>query len=182
MPDGFFELYYGLNLDKKCPVAYAIHRYSRDYTFAEVRDEFSGQLAGSSEAKAAWDQFDLLDGIVLFSGRNTDSGKSAFVVMTDQVAEKPFVKFGAVLAYAARRVDNLIIGHPELNEIPRNDPILSDTQLKVLRLQIDHPELSHKDMADKLGMSVKTLLSHHKRIAKKNNVSSFASAVAISLK
>jgi len=69
-----------------------------------------------------------------------------------------------------------------LTHVPRENPALSEMQTKILQMQIDHPELSNSEMALALGLSPKTLHAHHKKIAKKNGVTTFAGAVIKRLK
>ncbi|NQU57685.1 MAG: hypothetical protein HQ513_10650 [Rhodospirillales bacterium] len=177
LPAGFLEHYYGLFLYRNCPVAHAIHRWRRDYTFAEVREANLSTRCEVTDAKKVWDSFDLKDGVVLLTGRENETGKSACILTCAGPAEPLFARFGPLLALAARRLDILLTDHSEIQEVTRSDPELSKTQELVLRIQIDNPNLTYDQMAASLGMSVRALQAHHKRIAKKHNVSSFTSAV-----
>ncbi len=176
LAQGFFEHYYAAQLYKCCPVALAIHRWSRDYTFSQARSEF---LVGDERAQRAaslWLQFGIRDGVVLFTGAN--ASKSAVILMSDDIVEERFANFCGVMAYGARRLtQKLEPGNKLLARMNRDDPHLSSTQNKILRLQVDHPELSNVEMAQRLGMSPKTLQSHHKKIAQKTGVTTFTGAV-----
>ncbi len=173
---GFFEHYYAAQLYKWCPVALAIHNWSRDYTFTEARKEF---LVGDEKARrveSVWRQFGINDGIVMFTGENKI--RSSVVIMSNKPVGEKFTRLGGVLAYAARRLaSQLPPGHELLSQMSREDPDMSAMQNKILQLQIDRPDLSNIEMAQRLGMSPKTLHSHHKKIAKKTGVTTFAGAV-----
>ncbi|MCP5073705.1 MAG: hypothetical protein GY947_10485 [Rhodobacteraceae bacterium] len=173
---GFFEHYYAAQLYKCCPIALAIHRWSRDYTFAEARCEFLVGDEKANRAKSLWQQFGIQDGVVLFTGAN--NLKSAVVLMSDKAVAEQFDKLGGAMAYGARCLTRqLEPGNKLLSGMNRDDPHLSSTQNKILRLQVDHPELSNVEMAQRLGMSPKTLQSHHKKIAQKTGVTTFTGAV-----
>lgn len=176
LPAGFLEHYYATQIYKWCPIARAIHQWRRDYTFAEAR---SAILVGDPRAERAerlWSNFGMKDGVILFSGRQLL--RSATILTAKSPTEPLFNKHGPMLAYAARCLDRILhIGNNHLTRITRDDPKLSETQERILQMQIEHPELTMSEMAELLGMSVKTLRSHHEKIAKKTNVSNFAGAV-----
>ena len=174
--EGFFELYYGLQLYKVCPVAHAIHHWTRDYTFAEARAEFGAMHPDAYRVEKLYQQFGMADGIVCFTG--TNKLRSAVILTTAGPAAPLMEERGGLLALAARRLtDQLVPGHEVLQTISRDDPRLSKLQNRILQMQIDNPELSNQDMARALGMSPKTLHAHHKKIAKKTGVTTFAGAV-----
>lgn len=176
MPAGFLEHYYATQLYKWCPVARAIHQWRRDYTFAEAREAILVGDRRAEQAERLFSSFGIKDGIVLFTGRN--ALRSATILMARNPVEPTFSRHGPMLAYAARCLDRILhSGSTTLTRISRDDPRLSETQERILQMQIDHPELTMAEMAELLGMSVKTLRSHHEKIAKKTNVSNFAGAV-----
>ncbi len=173
---GFLEHYYASQLYKSCPVARTIHQWRRSYTFLEARNSV---LRGNVQAKMAenlWSQFGMHDGIIVFSGRH--SLKSAMVLTTDCPAEELYARYSGILTFVADKLDKqLYPGHDLLKQISRQDIKLSPIQQKILKLQINHPELTNSIMAEMLGISVNTLLSHHKKIAKKEGVTTFTGAV-----
>ena len=176
MPPGFLEHYYATQLYKWCPVARAIHQWRRDYTFAEARAAILVGDPRAEKAERLFSNFGISDGVVLFSGRN--SLRSATVLMSRLPVEQTFTTYGPMLAYAARCLERILhSGNATLERITRDDPRLSETQERILQMQIEHPEFTMAEMAELLGMSVKTLRSHHEKIAKKTNVSNFAGAV-----
>lgn len=176
LPPGFLEHYYAAQIYKWCPVARAIHQWRRDYTFTEAR---AAILVGDPRAETArrlWSSFGMKDGIILFSGRQTL--RSATILTSHAATETLFKQYAPMLAYAARCLDRILhTGNTTLTRITRDDPRLSETQERILQMQIEHPELTMAEMAELLCMSVKTLRSHHEKIARKTNVSNFAGAV-----
>lgn len=181
LPSGFLEHYYGAQLYKWCPVAHAIHQWHRSYTFAEARNEILSGNENATRATNLWRQFGIEDGIIVFSGRQ--ELKSAMIVTTVGVVEERYKKYSKILAYLAALLDEkLPQGHSLLSEMSRGDPLLSETQNKILQLQIDHPTDSNIEMANRLGISPKTLAAHHKKIAKKAGVTTFTGAVVKNLK
>ncbi|WP_085905745.1 helix-turn-helix transcriptional regulator [Kiloniella majae] len=173
---GFQEHYYAAQVYRFCPVARAIHQWHRSYTFAEARRTI---LVGSAEAKVAdnlWKLFGMEDGVVVFSGRS--NLKSALILTTDCPVEELYQKHSGILALAADKLDRqLCPGHTLLRQLSRENITLSPIQQKILRLQINQPELSNAAMAEMLGISVNTLFSHHKKIAKKEGVTTFTGAI-----
>ncbi|WP_085899401.1 helix-turn-helix transcriptional regulator [Kiloniella majae] len=173
---GFQEHYYAAQVYRFCPVARAIHQWHRSYTFAEARRTI---LVGSAEAKVAdnlWKLFGMEDGVVVFSGRS--NLKSALILTTDCPVEELYQKHSGILALAADKLDRqLCSGHTLLRQLSRENITLSPIQQKILRLQINQPELSNAAMAEMLGISVNTLFSHHKKIAKKEGVTTFTGAI-----
>lgn len=176
LPEGFLEIYYGAQVYKDCPVARAVHSFTRDYTFTEARAAFTGGMPEAERANKLFEQFDLNDGVVLFTG--TNKMRSAVILTTEKVADPLMREFGGLLALGARQLaQQLHPRHDLLSRISRDDPKMSNLQNKILQMQIDHPEMSNQEMANALNMSPKTLHAHHKKIAKKNGVTTFAGAV-----
>jgi len=196
LAEGFHELYYASQVYRACPVARAIHQghsyvsqihrfcpvakaarqWHRSYTFAEARNVISTNDNKAEVAGNLWKLFGMVDGVVLFSGRN--HLKSALVLTTDRPVEELYQKYSGVLALAADKLDKqLYPGHTLLRQLSRENITLSPIQQKILKLQINHPELSNAAMAEMLGISVNTLFSHHKKIAKKEGVTTFTGAI-----
>ncbi|WP_120497441.1 hypothetical protein [Kiloniella sp. EL199] len=196
LAEGFHELYYASQVYRSCPVARAIHQkdshvskvhrfcpvakvagqWNRSYTFAEARDGMSTNRNEAEIADNLWKLFGMEDGVVLFSGRN--NLKSAMILTTDRSVEELYQKYSGVLALAADKLDRqLCPGHTLLRQLSRENIKLSPIQQKILKLQINQPELSNAAMAEKLGISVNTLFSHHKKIAKKEGVTTFTGAI-----
>lgn len=179
--EGFLEHYYGAQLDQYCPIAKAIHSWSRSYTFAEARAGATGDSEKASRVESLFRQFGMVDGVVLLTGKN--NLRSSVILTSAQPIKQVFDEFGGVLYFAADKLTNqLHSGHSMLTHVPRENPALSEMQTKILQMQIDHPELSNSEMALALGLSPKTLHAHHKKIAKKNGVTTFAGAVIKRLK
>ncbi|KLN61786.1 hypothetical protein WH96_05700 [Kiloniella spongiae] len=176
LAEGFQEHYYAAQIYRFCPVARAIHQWHRNYTFAEARRSI---LVGNEQAKLAdslWKFFGMEDGVVVFSGRC--NLKSALILTTDRPVEELYQKYSGVLALAADKLDKqLYPGHTLLRQLSRENITLSPIQQKILKLQINQPELSNAAMAEMLGISVNTLFSHHKKIAKKEGVTTFTGAI-----
>ena len=176
LAEGFLEHYYAAQLYKWCPVARAIHTWSRDYTFNEARRELRADHPNALRCENLYRQFGMDDGVVVFTG--TNKLRSAVILTTSGSADRHLSLLGGVLAYGARVLTNqLTPGHRLLTQISRDDPGMSAIQNKILQMQIDHPEMSNHEMAEALGLSPKTLHSHHKKIAKKTGVTTFAGAV-----
>ncbi len=179
--EGFLEHYYGAQLDQYCPIAKAIHSWSRSYTFAEARAGANGDQENATRVESLFRQFGMVDGVVLLTGKN--ALRSSVILTSAQPAQKIFNDYGGVLYFAADKLTKqLHSGHSLLTHVPRENPVLSEMQSKILQMQIDHPELSNSEMASALGLSPKTLHAHHKKIAKKNGVTTFAGAVIKRLK
>jgi DNA-binding CsgD family transcriptional regulator len=178
---GFLEHYYGAQLDQYCPIAKAIHSWSRSYTFAEARAASNGDQQNAARVESLFRQFGMVDGVVLLTGQN--SLRSSVILTSATPTQVLFEEFGGVLYFAADKLTRQLYGdHPLLTHVPRENPVLSEMQTKILQMQIDHPELSNSEMASALGLSPKTLHAHHKKIAKKNGVTTFAGAVIKRLK
>lgn len=176
LPQGFLEHYYAAQIYKWCPVARAIHQWRRDYTFTEARAAILVGDPRAERARRLWANFGMEDGIILFSERQ--SLRSATILTAKSPTEEMLSRHGPMLAYAARCLERILhSGNATLERITRDDPRLSETQERILQMQIEHPEFTMAEMAELLGMSVKTLRSHHEKIAKKTNVSNFAGAV-----
>ncbi len=174
--EGFLEHYYGAELDQFCPIAKAIHSWSRSYTFAEAREQVHSDCANASRVESLFRQFGMEDGVVLLTGQNTL--RSSVILTSAHSTKGLFEELGGLLYFAADKLTRqLHQDHPLLTHVPRKNPELSEMQSKILQMQIDHPELSKAEMALSLGLSVKTLHAHHKKIAKKNGVTTFAGAV-----
>jgi DNA-binding CsgD family transcriptional regulator len=179
--EGFLEHYYGAQLDQHCPIAKAIHSWSRSYTFAEARAGSNGDQENAARVESLFRQFGMVDGVVLLTGQN--NLRSSVILTSATPTQKLFEEFGGVLYFAADKLTRqLNSDHPLLTHVPRENPVLSEMQTKILQMQIDHPELSNSEMANALGLSPKTLHAHHKKIAKKNGVTTFAGAVIKRLK
>lgn len=178
IPRGFLELYYGEELDRVCPVARAIHSWTRSYTFSEARRELANPANRAVEERIErlFASFDLNDGVVVLTG--SQSARSSVILTSESPCDARYEELGGVLQFAAHKLDRLLVsGHPVLGLVPRNPPKLSEVQAKILKMQIDNPEMSSAEMARALGMSPKTLQAHHKKIAKKTGVTSFTGAV-----
>ena len=174
--EGFIEHYYGAQLDQYCPIAKAIHSWSRSYTFAEARAAASSDQENAARVESLFRQFGMVDGVVLLTGQN--SLRSSVILTSAEPAKQIYSEYGGVLYFAADKLTKqLHSGHPLLTHVPRKNPALSEMQTKILQMQIDHPELSNSEMATALGLSPKTLHAHHKKIAKKHGVTTFAGAV-----
>lgn len=181
MANGFLEHYYGAQLDQYCPIAKAIHSWTRSYTFAEARAGSNSDAENAARVESLFQQFGMVDGVVLLTGKN--SLRSSVILTSAQPTQKLFEEFGGVLYFAADKLtQQLHSAHDLLTHVPRENPVLSEMQAKILQMQIDHPELSNSEMATALGLSPKTLHAHHKKIAKKNGVTTFAGAVIKTLK
>ncbi|WGI22946.1 hypothetical protein [Amylibacter sp. IMCC11727] len=181
MANGFLEHYYGAQLDQYCPIAKAIHSWTRSYTFAEARAGSNSDVQNASRVESLFQQFGMVDGVVLLTGKN--SLRSSVILTSAHPTQKLFEELGGVLYLAADKLtQQLHSAHKLLTHVPRENPVLSEMQAKILQMQIDHPELSNSEMATALGLSPKTLHAHHKKIAKKNGVTTFAGAVIKTLK
>lgn len=174
MPKGFLEHYYDVQADRFCPLAVAIRRRWQDFTFSEARRQLSGLHA--ADAERVWQAFGVTDGAVVFGGRGQNV--SALILTSDKSVESAFMRFRAELSIAAVRMDELLRDQPGLNRIARDFVNLSDKQLAVLRIQIDHPELSFLEQAKLLEISPRMLEKRHKQIAERFGVTSFTAAVA----
>ncbi len=174
MPDGFLEHYYGIQADRFCPVAVAIRRRWQNFTFSEARGTLTGPYA--NDATRVWEAFGVKDGTVIFGGRGQNV--SALILTSDKSVDSLFMQFRAELSIAAVRMDELLRGHPGLTRTARDFINLSDKQMEVLRIQIDHPELSFQEQAKLLDISPRMLEKRHQQIAKRFGVSSFTAAVA----
>jgi len=176
MAKGFLEHYYGAQLDQYCPIAKAIHSWSRCYTFEDARANANGDPENAARVDSLFRQFGMVDGVVLLTGKN--NLRSSVILTSAQPTQKIFDDLGGVLYFAADKLTKqLHSAHPLLTHVPRENPALSEMQTKILQMQIDHPELSNSEMAAALNLSPKTLHAHHKKIAKKNGVTTFAGAV-----
>lgn len=179
--DGFLEHYYGAQLDQFCPIAKAIHSWSRSYTFTQARSQAGADTENAQRVESVFQQFGMNDGVVLLTGPN--HLRSSVILTSATPVQETFDQLGGILYFAADKLTRqLRPGHPLLTHVPRENPTLSDMQAKILQMQIDHPELSKNEMALALGLSPKTLHAHHKKIAKKNGVTTFAGAVIKKLK
>ncbi|MDR6264058.1 MULTISPECIES: winged helix-turn-helix domain-containing protein [Rhodobacterales] len=179
--DGFLEHYYGAQLDQYCPIAKAIHSWSRSYTFTQARSQAGPETEQTKRVESVFQQFGMNDGAVLLTGPN--HLRSSVILTSESPVQETFDQLGGILYFAADKLTRqLRPGHPLLTHVPRENPTLSDMQAKILQMQIDHPELSKNEMALALGLSPKTLHAHHKKIAKKNGVTTFAGAVIKKLK
>lgn len=179
--DGFLEHYYGAQLDQYCPIAKAIHSWSRSYTFSQARSQAGPDAEHTQRVESVFQQFGMNDGVVLLTGPN--HLRSSVILTSATPVQETFDQLGGILYFAADKLTRqLRPGHPLLTHVPRENPLLSDMQAKILQMQIDHPELSKNEMALALGLSPKTLHAHHKKIAKKNGVTTFAGAVIKKLK
>ncbi|MEM6617920.1 MAG: hypothetical protein AAF631_01295 [Pseudomonadota bacterium] len=180
---GFLEHYYGAELDQHCPIAKAIHTWSRNYTFGEARRQLTASLdrGNANRVVRLFSRFGMEDGVVLLTGTNTN--RSSVILTSARPCQDVFDQFGGVLAFAAHRLtDQLPSGHDLLTPVPRKQPQLSEMQSRILQMQIDNPEMSNGEIAMALGMSPKTLHTHHKKIAKKTGVTTFAGAVIKQMK
>ncbi|WP_421781987.1 hypothetical protein [Kiloniella litopenaei] len=176
LAEGFQEHYYAAQIYRFCPVARAIHQWHRSYTFAEARNAISVGREQAAVAGNLWKFFGMGDGVVVFSGRS--NLKSALILTTEGPVENLYSEYSGVLALAADKLDQqLYPGHPLLRQLSRENITLSPIQQKILKLQINHPELSNAAMAETLGISVNTLFAHHKKIAKKEGVTTFTGAI-----
>ncbi|WP_417431994.1 hypothetical protein [Kiloniella sp.] len=176
LAEGFQEHYYAAQIYRFCPVAKAIHQWCRSYTFAEARDTISIDPEQAVIAENLWSFFGMDDGVVIFSGRY--NLKSALILTTEGPVESLYRKYAGLLALAAEKLDQqLYPGHASLRQLSRDNITLSPIQQKILKLQINHPELSNAAMAETLGISVNTLFAHHKKIAKKEGVTTFTGAI-----
>lgn len=174
--EGFLEHYYGAQLDQHCPIAKAIHSWTRNYTFAEARAQVSSDNEHAPRVEKLFRQFGMVDGVVLLTGQN--QMRSSVILTSAHPTQTLFEQFGGILFFAADKLTKQLHSqHPFLTHVPRKNPALSEMQTKILQMQIDHPELSNSEMALALGLSPKTLHAHHKKIAKKNGVTTFAGAV-----
>lgn len=179
--EGFLEHYYGAQLDQHCPIAKAIHTWSRSYTFTQARSQPGADTENAQRVERLFQQFGMQDGVVLLTGPN--NLRSSVILTSSGPVDKEFEMFGGMLYFAADKLTRQLgPGHPLLTHVPRENPTLSEMQTKILQMQIDHPELSKNEMALALGLSPKTLHAHHKKIAKKNGVTTFAGAVIKKLK
>jgi DNA-binding CsgD family transcriptional regulator len=179
--EGFLEHYYGAQLDQYCPIAKAIHTWSRCYTFEEARAHAGKELENARRIESLFTQFGMVDGVVLLTGKN--ALRSSVILTSAQPTDGLFRELGGLLYFAADKLTRqLPPGHALLTHVPRKNPELSEMQAKILQMQIDHPELSNAQMGLALGLSPKTLHAHHKKIAKKNGVTTFAGAVIKRLK
>lgn len=179
--DGFLEHYYGAQLDQYCPIAKAIHSWSRSYTFSQARSQAGPETEHTKRVESVFQQFGMNDGVVLLTGPN--HLRSSVILTSESPVQETFDQLGGILYFAADKLTRqLRPGHPLLTHVPRENPTLSEMQAKILQMQIDHPELSKNEMALALGLSPKTLHAHHKKIAKKNGVTTFAGAVIKKLK
>ncbi|MEM7438342.1 MAG: hypothetical protein AAF393_01995 [Pseudomonadota bacterium] len=176
--EGFLEHYYGTALDQHCAVAKAIHTWTRDYSFREVREQLRPSLDPEKSIRAnnLFSQFGMEDGVVLLTGSNLT--RSAVILSSATPCGNRFAELGGLLAFAAHRLtEQLPVGHDLLTPVPREHQPLSEMQSRILQMQIDNPAWSNAEMATALGMSPKTLHAHHKKIAKKNGVTTFTGAV-----
>lgn len=179
--EGFLEHYYGAQLDQYCPIAKAIHSWSRSYTFAEARAAAHTDPENAARVESLFRQFGMVDGVVMLTGQNTL--RSSVILTSAKPTQQLFNELGGVLYFAADKITKQLDSkNPLLTHVPRENPVLSEMQTKILQMQIDHPELSNSEMATALGLSPKTLHAHHKKIAKKNGVTTFAGAVIKRLK
>lgn len=177
MPSGFLAHYYGIQADRFCPVAVAIRRRWQTFTFREARELLISPYA--EETRRVWSAFGIEDGAVVFGGRG--AGVSALILCADKPVESTFLRFRAALSLAAVRMDELLRRHPGLTAIERDFIRLTEKQLAVLRVQIDHPELSFAEQAELLAISPRMLEKRHRQIADRFGVSSFTAAVAKAL-
>lgn len=177
MPSGFLAHYYGIQADRFCPVAVAIRRRWQTFTFRDARAMLTAPYA--EETRRVWSAFGIEDGAVIFGGRGPSV--SALILCGERPAESTFLRFRAALSLAAVRMDELLRDHPGLPEIQREFIRLSEKQLAVLRVQIDHPELRFGEQADLLAISPRMLEKRHRQIAERFGVSSFTAAVAKAL-
>lgn len=175
MPEGFLEHYYGTQADRFCPIAVAIRRRWQNFTFREARKAL-GNGPYVDDTVRVWEAFGVRDGAVIFGGRG--SNVSALILAADRSVEASFLRFRAELSIAAVRMDELLRNHPGLTRIDREFTKLSDKQLDVLRIQIDHPELTFTQQAELLKISPRMLDKRHQQIAKRFGVTSFTAAVA----
>jgi DNA-binding CsgD family transcriptional regulator len=175
MPDGFLAHYYGIDADQHCAVARAIHSNWRSFTFKEARDAF-GDTDQARQAEQVWRAFGVHDGIIIMSGR---AGRMSATILTSALPAEPlFQTYGAALAFAASRLDEILVAKTDVPKISRTLLQLTEKQLEVLRMQIANPTLSFLDQAKRLGISPRMLAKRHQQIAERFGVSSFAGAVA----
>lgn len=179
--DDFFDHYYVGQKYRHCQIAKVVHLWRRDFTFVEAREAFPSSDPHVAEAEALWKSAKMEDGFICLAGR--PSIPCALAVTKASEVEPYYQKYANVVAYAVRRLDKLLpTGHELLGQMQRTDPEFSETQKKILQLQIDYPEESSAEIATRLGISPKTLISHQKKIAKKAGVTSFTGAVIQRLK
>lgn len=178
LPAGFLEHYYGTKLDLHCPIARAVHSWTRSFTFTEARAVLRRAVDQDMARKVEhlFQSFGIEDGVVLFTGSHTQ--RSSVILTCSKPCTEQFDDFCGLLHLAAHRLtQQLPTGHKLLSRVPREHPNLSTLQTRILEMQIQKPELSSSEMAQALGMSPKTLHAHHKKIAKKTGVTTFAGAV-----
>lgn len=175
-PKGFLEHYYGTDADRFCPYATAVRRGWESFTFLEAKAVF-GNTPDAKRSDRVKRAFGITDGIVIRSGRALN--RSVLIFGLGQPARPVYQKYREVMAVAAIKMDGMLLEHEGLIEIPRQFYPISEKQREVLKVQIEHPELSPKEQADMLGISLRMLQKRHSQIADRFGVSSFAGAVAI---
>lgn len=178
MQAGFFDEYYGKDLDMKCPVAWAYRsRMWPVFSFLQARQEPRFQLLDPhKDSDRVWSDHGATDGLLILSGH---PGLDSFVVFgfshevkDPQIASLPFIAL-------SRKLDIWLKDKSDLTCVKREFTLLSPKERLTLKVQIDNPHLSIKAQAGLLGISEATLNTRHERIAKKFNVKRFTGAALL---
>jgi DNA-binding CsgD family transcriptional regulator len=180
-PTGFFEHYYGTDADRNCAVANAVRDQWALFTFGEAR-EWGGDSPEAHAAERVWTAFGIRDGIVLQGGRGPRRSITVIGLDRSEGAARLVETYGDALSAAAARLDRFLLESDALIEISRRSVPLSEAMQAVLRIQIEHPEMTAQEQADALDISPRMLEKRHAQIAKRFGVSSFAGAVAMAVR
>lgn len=175
LPNGFLEHYYGVDADRHCAIAQAIHRGWLCFTFNQARNEFNAN-DHSEEAVSIWNSFGLNDGIVMLDGEGKRISASVFILKD---ADKYLHSSKRhELRKMASMLDVALTGSDILTPVSRTSIKLSPRENEALRIRLEHPEWTFAQQAEAMEISVRGLERLHSRIAKKFGVSSFSGAVA----
>lgn len=178
MSDGFFDNYYGKDMDLRCPIAWAFRsRKWPVFSFYQAFDDARfNQACPQLESKDLWLSNGIKDGLLILSGRPKLDSFAVFAF--PEKVENPQEQ---ALPYIAltHKLDNWLEHRTDLNGVKREFKALSPKESETLKVQVNYPHFSIKEQAEMLGVSELTLATRHERIAKKFGVKRFAGAALL---
>lgn len=178
LPDGVMADYYGKDIDLVCPGAWAFR--SRIWPSFSFKEALGSNLFSVYDMENVsynfWKENGVADFLCIISGRPGLSSFSFFAF--DHVIPNP-IDIALPYRIITQKLDLWLEHHTDLVPYSREFTTLSKKEREVIKLQINHPNLSHAQQANILKISVNTLREKQKRISKKFGVSNFSSAVLI---
>lgn len=178
MPEGVMADYYGKDIDLVCPGAWAFRsRIWPAFSFKQALESHLFSLYDLDNVSYKfWTELGIKDFLCILSGRPGLNSFSFFAF--NEIINDP-VSISLPYTALTHKMDTWLEHHPNLIPYSREFSSLSTSERKVLKLEVNNPNLSQKEKADILEISINTLREKQKRIAKKFGVSSFTSAVLL---